>query len=258
MDLEGWESLFGLGGRVVVVTGGASGIGRGCAEFLSRVGARVCLWDIGAAAGAEAAREIGGDACAVCCDVGSDASCREAAGETVRRFGSVFGLVNAAGVIRRKDVVELTEADWDAVLDVGLKGAYLVSKYLVPEIAKAGGGSIVNIGSGWGIKGGPKAAAYCAAKGGLVNLTRAMAIDHGPQNIRVNCVCPGDVDTPLLRDEARQLGLDLVQWLADSAERPIHRLGTPLDIAKAVYFFLSDLSPWASGSVLAVDGGGTA
>lgn len=258
MNVESWESIFGLGNRVIVVTGGASGIGRGCAEFFARVGARVCLWDIDAEKGTKAAVEIGGDTRFVSADVSSDASCRAAAAETVKRFGSIFGLVNAAGVIRRKDVVELTETDWDIVLDVGLKGAYLASKHLVPEIAKLGGGSIVNIGSGWGIKGGPKAAAYCAAKGGLVNLTRAMAIDHGPQNIRVNCVCPGDVDTPLLRDEARQLGIDLEQWLAESAERPIHRLGTPLDIAKAAYFFLSGLSPWASGAVLAIDGGGTA
>ena len=114
------------------------------------------------------------------------------------------------------------------------------------------------IGSGWGVKGGPNAVSYCAAKGGVVNLTRALAIDHGAQNIRVNCVCPGDVDTPLLRDEARQLGYDLDKWLEESADRPIHRLGTPEDIAKAVYFFLSDLSPWASGSILVIDGGGTA
>ncbi len=258
MDVKGWESVFGLGGKVVVVTGGASGIGRGCAEFLVSVGARVCLWDISAEAGAKTAEEIGGGAYFVRCDVSSDPSCKDAAAETAKHFGSVYGLVNAAGVIRRKDVVELAEADWDIVLDVGLKGAYLASKYLVPEMAKAGGGSIVNIGSGWGIKGGPKAVAYCAAKGGIVNMTRALAIDHGAQNIRANCVCPGDIDTPLWRDEARQLGYDLEKWIAESIERPIARLGTPLDIAKAAYFFLSDLSPWASGAILAIDGGGTA
>lgn len=253
-----WESVFGLSGRVVVVTGAASGIGRSCAEFLASAGAMVCLWDIDKEGGANAASEIDGSAHFVACDVARDESCANAARETIRRFGSVFGLVNAAGVIRRKSVVDLAENEWDIVLDVGLKGAYLASKYLVPEMASLGKGSIVNIGSGWGIKGGPQAAAYCAAKGGIVNLTRAMAIDHGPQNIRVNCVCPGDVDTPLLRDEARQLGYDIDAWLAESAERPIHRLGTPLDIAKAVYFFISELSPWASGAILTIDGGGTA
>jgi NAD(P)-dependent dehydrogenase (short-subunit alcohol dehydrogenase family) len=219
----------------------------------------VALWDLNADAGEAAAREMGDGAFFAKCDVSSEKSCGEAARATVSRFGSVWGIVNAAGVIRRKNAVELDERDWDIVLDVGLKGAYLVSKHLIPEIERGGcGGSIVNIGSGWGVKGGPQAVAYCAAKGGIVNMTRAMAIDHGAKNIRVNCVCPGDVDTPLLRDEARQLGYDLDKWLEESADRPIHRLGTPLDIAKAVYFFMSGLSPWASGSILVVDGGGTA
>lgn len=252
------EKTFGLGGRVIVVTGGASGIGLGCAEFLAEAGGRVCLWDINEKAGTAAAERIGEAAFFVACDVASEESCKKATARTVEHFGSVWGLLNAAGVIRRRNAVELEERDWDIVLDVGLKGVYLASKHLIPEIEKNGSGSIVNIGSGWGVKGGPKAVAYCAAKGGIVNMTRAMAIDHGDRNIRVNCVCPGDVDTPLLRDEARQLGYDLDKWLEESAERPIRRLGTPLDIAKAVYFFMSDLSPWASGSNLIIDGGGTA
>ena len=258
MSADWFKETFSLGDKVVVVTGGASGIGFGCAAFLADAGARVAIWDLDETKGKAAAEKIGARAFFVKCDVSSDASCKAAAKATVDHFGSVWGLLNAAGVIRRKDVVELEEKDWDIVLDVGLKGAYLVSKYLIPEIAKNGSGSIVNIGSGWGIKGGPKAVAYCAAKGGIVNMTRGMAIDCGPMNIRVNCVCPGDVDTPLLRDEARQLGYDLDKWLEESADRPIRRLGTPLDIAKAVYFFMSDLSPWASGSNLVIDGGGTA
>ena len=258
MGADWFNETFGLGDKVVVVTGGASGIGLGCAEFLATAGARVAIWDLDETKGKAAVEKIGPRAFFAKCDVSSDASCKAAASATAAHFGSVWGLLNAAGVIRRKDAVELEERDWDIVLDVGLKGAYLASKYLIPEISKNGSGSIVNIGSGWGIKGGPKAVAYCAAKGGIVNMTRALAIDCGPQNIRVNCVCPGDVDTPLLRDEARQLGYDLDKWLAESADRPIRRLGTPLDIAKAVYFFMSDLSPWASGSNLVIDGGGTA
>lgn len=258
MVTDWFKCTFGLDGKVVVVTGAASGIGLGCAEFLVSAGARVCIWDIDEAAGNAAAAKIGENAHFVRCDVSSNDSCKEAAKATAERFGSVWGLLNAAGVIRRSDAVELKESDWDIVLDVGLKGAYLASKYLIPEIEKSGSGSIVNIGSGWGIKGGPKALAYCAAKGGIVNMTRAMAIDCGPRNIRVNCVCPGDVDTPLWRDEARQLGYDLEKWIEESMDRPIRRLGTPEDIAKAVYFFMSDLSPWASGSILVIDGGGTA
>jgi len=161
-------------------------------------------------------------------------------------------------VIKRKDVVQLTEKEWDLSIDITLKGIYLVSRHLIPFMARGGGGSIVNIASGWGIKGGPKAVSYCAAKGGVINMTRAMAIDHGPQNIRVNSVSPGDTDTPLLRDEARQLGIDETKWLRESAERPLKRLGTPQDIAMAVYFLASDLSPWITGANLVVDGGGTA
>lgn len=253
-----FREMFGLDGRVVAVTGGASGIGRGIATFLAQCGARVALWDIDEAKGRDAADEIGESAMFARCNVTDESSVRDAVRATIGRFGSLWGLVNAAGVIRRKDAVELEERDWDIVLDVGLKGAYLATKHAVPEMRKGGGGSIVNIGSGWGIKGGPKAVSYCAAKGGIVNMTRALAIDYGRDGIRANCVCPGDVDTPLLRDEARQLGIDLDKWLAESAERPIARLGTPLDIAKAVYFFMSGLSPWASGAVLVIDGGGTA
>jgi NAD(P)-dependent dehydrogenase (short-subunit alcohol dehydrogenase family) len=126
-------------------------------------------------------------------------------------------------------------------------------------MASSGGGSIINTGSGWGIKGGDKAAAYCAAKAGVVNLTKAMAIDHGHQNIRVNCVCPGDTDTPLLRDEAKQLNLKEDAFLASSAVgRPLSRIGTPRDIAKGVLFLASDLSSWITGTELIVDGGGLA
>ncbi|MHA1580952.1 MAG: SDR family NAD(P)-dependent oxidoreductase, partial [Candidatus Baldrarchaeia archaeon] len=148
--------------------------------------------------------------------------------------------------------------EWDWVLGVNLKGVYLVSHYVIPYMIKNGGGSIVNIGSGWGVKGGPKAASYCASKGGVVNLTRAMAIDHGRQGIRVNCVCPGDTDTPMLRSEAAQLGVDLNEFLKEAADRPINRLGKPEDVANAVLFLVSDLASWITGAILVVDGGGLA
>ena len=115
-------------------------------------------------------------------------------------------LCNCAGIAIRKDIVDLTEDEWDRALDVTLKSIYVLSHEVVPHMIRAGEGSIINIGSGWSLKGGPRAAAYCAAKGGVVNLTRAMAIDHGKHNIRVNCVCPGDIDTPMLHSECAQLG----------------------------------------------------
>ena len=125
-------------------------------------------------------------------------------------------------------------------------------------MALSGGGSIINIGSGWSLKGGPKAASYCAAKGGVVNLTRAMAIDHGKDNIRVNCVCPGDVDTPLLLSECAQLGQDAQSFMREAANRPLARVGTPEDVANAVLFLSSPMASWITGTALVVDGGGLA
>ncbi len=246
-----------LAGKVALITGGGSGIGLGCASYLAKAGAQVVIVDINDAAGESAIEQIGKDALFIRTDVSSSNDCRSSVEQIARSFGRIDILVNSAGVIRRKSVVDLAEEDWDLVLDVSLKGTYLMSKYVIPVMEHTGG-AIVNIGSGWGLKGGPQAAAYCAAKGGVVNLTRAMAIDHGPQKIRVNCVCPGDVDTPLLRSEAVQLGADTDKFMAEAADRPLARVGTPLDIAKAVYFLVSDLSPWVTGAVVTVDGGGLA
>ena len=167
-------------------------------------------------------------------------------------------LCNCAGIAIRKDVVELTEDEWDIALDVTLKGIYILSREVVPHMIRSGGGSIINIGSGWSLKGGPRAASYCAAKGGVVNLTRAMAIDHGQHNIRVNCVCPGDVDTPMLRSECAQLGEDEQAFMREAANRPLARVGTPDDVANAVLFLASPMSSWITGAALVVDGGGLA
>jgi len=125
-------------------------------------------------------------------------------------------------------------------------------------MAKAGGGVIINSASGWGLVGGPRAAAYCASKGAVVLLTKAMAIDHGPQNIRVNCVCPGDTDTPMLREEARQLGQSEERFLQEAKERPLRRIGSPEDIAQAVLYLASDEASYVTGTALVVDGGGLA
>lgn len=255
------RNLLCLKGRVAVVSGAASGIGLGACKRLAEAGATVALLDIDGARGEEAAegiRQAGGKAEFLRCDVTSASDCREAVAAIRKDFGRIDILFNNAGVTRRKTVVELEEDEWDLVLDVSLKGAYLLSKYAIPVMAEGGGGSVINTGSGWGISGGPQAAAYCAAKGGIVNLTRAMAIDHGKDNIRVNCVCPGDTDTPLLRDEARQLGVDEAAFLASSAERPLKRLGTPQDVADAVLYLAGDMSGWVTGAILVVDGGGTA
>jgi NAD(P)-dependent dehydrogenase (short-subunit alcohol dehydrogenase family) len=131
-------------------------------------------------------------------------------------------------------------------------------KFAVPVMAAGGGGSIVNTASGWGLKGGGRAVSYCASKGAVVIMTRAMAIDHGPQNIRVNCICPGDTDTGMLADEARQLGESDDRFRAEAAARPLNRLGQPLDIANAVLYLVGDQAAWVTGTSLIVDGGGLA
>ncbi|HOE56541.1 MAG TPA: SDR family oxidoreductase [Bacillota bacterium] len=256
------KDVLSMKDKVAVVTGGASGIGYATAELLAEYGADVAIVDLNEAAGNKAAGKIadaGGKAVFYKCDVTSSQDCERVVSQVKKKFGRIDILFNNAGVTVRKTVVDLEEREWDFVLDVSLKGAYLMSKYVIPVMAAGGGGSIINTGSGWGIKGGDNAAAYCAAKGGIVNLTRAMAIDHGKQNIRVNSVCPGDTDTPLLRDEGRQLGIEENEFLKLSAQgRPLERLGTPRDIANAVLFLASDLSAWVTGSAIVVDGGGLA
>lgn len=251
-----------LKGKVAVISGGAGGIGLGTGKLMASCGAQVVLLDVDREKGGEAAeslRLVGLDVVFRHCDVTSYAQCQDAIAWVDKEYGRIDILFNNAGVTVRKTVVDLTEAEWDFVLDVGLKGTYLLSKFAIPVMARGGGGSIINTGSGWGLKGGDKAAAYCAVKGGIVNLTRAMAIDHGPDNIRVNSVNPGDTDTALLREEGRQLGEQIDRFLVDSAKgRPLERLGTPEDIAKVVLFLASDLAGWVTGAAVVVDGGGIA
>lgn len=254
-------SLLDLQGKVAVVTGGGSGIGKEVAKTLAQMGAQACVLDIDTARAHATANEIvkeRGKAVALTCDVRLAADCAKAVDYAVREFGKIDVLCNNAGVAIRKNTVELPEAEWDLALDVTLKGVYLLSHYAIPHMIANGGGVIVNTGSGWALKGGAKAVSYCAAKGGVLNLTRAMAIDHGPHNIRVNCVCPGDIDTPMLRSECAQLGEDVDKFMAEAANRPLHRVGSPQDVANAVLFLASDMAKWITGTHLVVDGGGIA
>ena len=248
-------------GRRAIVTGAASGIGRATALLLAAEGAAVVVADLdatGADSVAEELRRGGGRGVALACDVTSGADCRRLVESAVEQLGGLDILVNSAGIIRRASVVDTTEEEWSRVMAVNVNSVFLTGKHAIPVMAGGGGGVIINIGSGWGLKGGPDAASYCASKGAVVNLTRAMAIDHGPAGIRVNCVCPGDTDTPLLRSEARQLGADEAEFLAEAAVRPLARLGTPDDIARAVLYLASDAAAWVTGAVLVVDGGGLA
>jgi NAD(P)-dependent dehydrogenase (short-subunit alcohol dehydrogenase family) len=253
--------LLSLESKVVVVTGAASGIGRGVSLRLAEMGARVSVLDVNEGASQKtvaAVEQQGGEANAIRCDVTKADDCHSAVETVIGKWGRIDILCNCAGIAIRKDLVELTEEEWDRALDVTLKGIFLLSREVIPHMIRAGGGSIINIGSGWSLKGGPRAASYCAAKGGVVNLTRAMAIDYGKPNIRVNCVCPGDVDTPMLRRECSQLGEDVQSFMREAANRPLARVGTPEDIANAVLFLASPMSSWITGAALVVDGGGLA
>jgi NAD(P)-dependent dehydrogenase (short-subunit alcohol dehydrogenase family) len=250
-----------LAGRVAIVTGAASGIGRATAELFALEGAQVVLADIDRAAGEAATREIaatGGCAIFEPADVTRDADARRVVGLARREFGALHVLVNSAGVIRRATIIEIEESEWDRVLAVNVKSVFLLSRHAIRAMAESGGGSIINVASGWGLAGGPRAAAYCASKGAVVLLTKAMAIDHGAQNIRVNCVCPGDTDTPMLRSEARQIGEPEAEFLAGAARRPLGRLGTPKEIAQAILFLAGGASSFMTGAAVVVDGGGLA
>ena len=248
-------------GKRAIVTGSGSGIGRATAQLLAAEGASVVVVDVDAVTGEAVAagiRERGGHARFHRCDVTVSADCLAAVRTAVDVYGGLDILCNNAGIIRRADVVDTTEEEWARVMAVNVISVFLMSKHAIPVMAAGGGGAIVNTGSGWGLKGGDRAASYCASKGAVVNLTRAMAIDHGPQGIRVNCVCPGDTDTAMLRDEAQQLGASEASFLADAAARPLARIGVPEDIARAMLFLTSDASAWVTGSTLVVDGGGLA
>jgi len=255
------KSHGALNGKVALITGGASGIGRATALLFAREGAAVAVVDVNESEGQAVVRTIvneGGKAIFVRADVSKAADCQFAVQQTVKQLGKLDVLFNNAGIIRRASATELSEEDWNRVMAVNVKSVFLLSKYTIPIMTRAGGGTIINTASGWGLVGGPKAAAYCASKGAVVLLTKAMAIDHGAQNIRVNCICPGDIDTPMLRDEARQLGQPERKFLAESAQRPLQRIGKPEEIAQAVLYLASDAASFITGIALVVDGGGLA
>jgi NAD(P)-dependent dehydrogenase (short-subunit alcohol dehydrogenase family) len=247
--------------RVALITGGTSGIGEAVAGLFAREGADVAIAGRNESRGhAVTARilESGGKAIFVRTDVRHAAECKRAVDATLGSFGRLDVLFNNAGVFFPQTALECSEEEWDLQIDINLKGTFLMSKYALEPMIGQGSGVIINNSSGWGLVGGDRAVAYCASKGGVVLLTKAMAIDHGRQGIRVNCICPGDVDTPMLPEDARRRGVEWKTYLAGCENRPLGRIGTPDEIAKAVLFLASDDSSFMTGAALVVDGGGTA
>jgi NAD(P)-dependent dehydrogenase (short-subunit alcohol dehydrogenase family) len=247
--------------KVALITGGTSGIGEATAVLFATEGADVAITGRNEHRGAAVVERIeqhGGHAAFFHADVSIASDCRRAVEETLRAFGRLDILFNNAGVFYAHTALECSEREWDEQIDINLKGTFLMSKFALPTMIAQRRGIIINNSSGWGIVGGDHAVAYCASKGGVVLMTKAMAIDHGRQGIRVNCICPGDVETPMLPADANLRGLKWEDYLAGCANRPLGRVGTVEEIAKAVLFLASEESSFMTGAALVVDGGGTA
>ncbi|MEU6826669.1 SDR family NAD(P)-dependent oxidoreductase [Streptomyces atriruber] len=246
-------------GRVALVTGGGGGIGGAVARRLADEGAAVAVVDRDEEAEAVAGRirADGGVAESFLCDVSDEDGVLALVKDVVGRLGDITDVCCVAGSIRRGTVQDLSLADWHRSFADNVDSVFLVCRAVLPHMERARRGSIVTVASGWGLRAGEKAAAYCTAKAGVVMLTQAMALDHSPAGIRVNCVAPGDTRTPMLAREARQLGQSDVEFLAEAADRPLGRIGTPEDIAAAVAFLAGPDADFVTGSVLTVDGGGS-
>ncbi len=249
-------------GKVVVVTGGALGIGRACAIEFAREGARVTIADINEAAGRstiEAIGGVGGQGLLVIGDVARASECQRVVRETVDRFGGVDVLFNNVGIQPQesyRNVEDTTEEMWDRILDVNLKSYFLMSKYALPEIRRRGGGAIINTASVQGLQSQKDVPAYAASKGGILSLTRQMALDYAAEHIRVLAVCPGSIDTDMVRAAAAREpdGLDAALERFGRTH-PIGRIGTGQDIANVVLFLASDKAAFMTGEYVCVDGG---
>jgi NAD(P)-dependent dehydrogenase (short-subunit alcohol dehydrogenase family) len=248
-----------LKGKSAFVTGGGSGIGRATSVRLARDGANVAVVDIREAAAKETVAEIdaiGGSALAIACDVTRSDEIATALTAAVQHFGGIDVVCNCAGIfVAEGGVVDCSEEDWDRVLAVNLKSIFLVGKHAVPHLRNAGGGSIVNVASVYGLRGLSGECAYDASKGGVINLTRQMAVEFAKEAIRVNAVCPSDCDTPLIaalfpegsdpEAEKRRLGAGI----------PLGRIAQPEEVAAAIAFLASDEARFVTGAALPVDGG---
>ncbi len=248
--------MIDFAGKVVLVTGAASGMGAATAREFSAAGAKVLIVDRNADLAVQVASEISADPPLIG-DISDSSFCQQAVEAAVNRYGRLDVLVNAAGIIVRADGPETTDEQWQRIMNVNVSGVFYMSRAAVAVMRGQGGGAIVNFGSIWGEVGAAGVMAYCASKGAVHQITRAMALDHVKEGIRINAVCPGEVNTPMLTSErSAPVTPEMMQALADSV--PMGRLAAPVEIARVVLFLSSDAASYMTGAMVNVDAGFTA
>ncbi len=253
---------FSVAGKVALITGSTSGIGFGVAEMMASSGAKVMISGRDETRGEEAVQSIGeagGDARFTKGDITDPNHCQEMVDQTVSAFGRIDVLVNSAGALHNGTADSISIDDWAHTINVNVNAVFYLCRAVIPQMKEQGGGAIVNIGSDWGLVGGINALAYCASKGALMQMTRSMAVDHARDGIRVNAVCPGATDTPMLWDEFEQIGVSAMEGEAATVQSiPLGRIAQVNEVAPAVVFLASDAAAYITGAILPVDGGSTA
>lgn len=261
LDAGAGRIVTRLSGKVALITGGGTGIGRAIALAFARESASVAVAGRRLEKLQQVTAEIakaGGQAIALECDVTRAQDAERAVADTAEKFGKLNVLVNNAGTLSVSTVANVSEEDWDRVMTVNLKGPFLMSRAALKEFRKAGGGAIVNIGSVLGLVAMQNRAAYCASKGGVTMLTKAMALDHADEKVRVNCICPSIVETELVKGLFNDSEQGKALRKAREGTIPLGRFGKPMDVAELAVFLASEESSWITGAAIPLDGGLTA
>ena len=247
-----------LDGKVAIITGGGSGIGKATAELFSEEGAKVVVVDWNRAAGegtAKSLQDAGHDAVFLLADVSRSKDFEVVVNTTLEKYSKLDVLFNNAAVQIMGQLVDTSEEVWDRIHSVNLKGVFLGCKFSIPSMIRSGGGSVINMASILGLVGDPDLAAYCAAKGGVIALTKAAALTYGPYGVRVNCICPGDVDTPLVQEYFNKDPNPARLREEIAAKYALKRIAKPSEVAEAALFLASDRSSFITGSTMVIDGG---